>query len=194
MLIRLSTPSGLAVPLDDVKLALRVVVKDEDGTVPESDDDDVLTRLIRQETMRYEDFVGRIMLPTEMEWRTDSWREPVTIPAFPIRDVTGIVYFDSDHVEQTLDPSEWYYVETDVGAEIRFTDTFSSPSLSSRAYPVRVRFEAGYDVPGTSGSGIEADPQDQGVITAMVGWLYDRDEGISEDLLRRMAGNRRIFR
>lgn len=185
MLIRLSTPEGLAAPLEDVKGALRVLT---------NDDDQLLTRLIRQETTRYEDFTGRIMLPTDLEWRADSWREPICVPVFPIRDVTAVVYMDDAHAEQTLDPGDWYQVETDSGIELRFTDAFSSPSLSDRPYPVRVLFSAGYDEPGTSGAEIESEPQDQGVITAMVGWLYDRDEAMSDDLLRRMAGNRRIFR
>lgn len=185
MLIRLSTPEGLAAPLEDVKEALRVLT---------SDDDALLERLIRQETTRYEDFSGRIMLPTELEWRAEIWAEPICIPAFPIRDVTEVVYLDEDHAEQALDPGDWYQAETAEGAEIRFTDAFASPSLSDRPWPVRVRFEAGYDEPGTSGATFEPVPQDQGVITAMVGWLYDRDEPMSDDLLRRMAGNRRIFR
>lgn len=189
MLVRLSTPEGYAVELDDVKDALRV-----SGTY----DDAKLQRLIRQETTRYEDFTGRIMLPTDLEWRSDNWCEPICIPAYPIRSVTEVVYLDEDHAEQTLDAADWYQVETATGAEIRFTDAFSSPQLSDRPYPVRVRFEAGYDEPGVSGSGDDPETapveQDQGVITAMVGWLFDSDEAMSDDLLRRMAGNRRIFR
>jgi uncharacterized phiE125 gp8 family phage protein len=189
MLIRLSTPGGLAAPLDDVKQALRVMT---------GDDDQLLKRLIRQETTRYEDFTGRIMVPTELEWRAESWREPVCVPVAPIRTVTAIAYIDDAYAEQTLDLADWYQVETSSGIEVRFTDAFSSPSLSDRPYPVRVRFEAGYDEPGVSGSGDDPElapvQQDQGVITAMVGWLYDRDEAMSDDLLRRMAGNRKIFR
>jgi uncharacterized phiE125 gp8 family phage protein len=189
MLIRLSTPSGLAVPLADVKEALRVST---------SADDNKLTRLIRSETTRYEDFTGRIMLPTELEWRTSGWYYPQIIPTWPIREITEVAYLDVDHVEQVLDAADWYRADTDEGVEIGYTDAFSSPALSDRPNPVRLRFVAGYDEPGVSGSSDdpELDPveQDQGVITAMVGWLHDRDEPMSDDLLRRMAGNRRIFR
>lgn len=185
MLIRLSTPEGLAAPLEDVKEALRVLT---------DDDDQLLTRLIRQETTRYEDFTGRIMLPTELEWRTSGWYYPRILPTWPIREITEVAYLDADHVEQVLNASEWYRADTDEGVEVGYSGAFSSPSLSDRPYPVRVRFIAGYDEPGTSGAEIESDPQDQGVITAMVGWLYDRGEAMSDDLLRRMAGNRRIFR
>lgn len=189
MLIRLSTPAGLAVPLADVKLALRV---------DHTDDDNVLERLIQQETRRYEDFTGRILLPTEFEWRTDHWLDPLIVSVAPLREVTEVAYLDDAHAEQVVAGADWYSVKTDDGAEVWFNDGFSSPSLSSRAQPVRIRFTAGYDEDGASGSGDDPElapvDQDQGVITMMVGWLYDRDEAMSDELLRRMAGNRRIFR
>jgi uncharacterized phiE125 gp8 family phage protein len=95
MLIRLSTPSGLAAQLEDVK---------EDLRVGHDDDDAKIERLIRQETDRYQDFTGRVLLPTDYEWRTDSWREPICLPVYPIREVTEVVYLDGNEAEQTLDP------------------------------------------------------------------------------------------
>lgn len=190
-LIRLSDPTGLAVSLEDMKAALRI---------DSSDDDTLLTSLIKQETRRYEDYTGRLMLPISAEYQTDcwGWGGRLVIPYGPVRSVTSVSYLDTDHVEQTLPSSEWFTVSKEDGEEIWWTDTFSAPSISDRPLAVRVLLNLGYDEPGVSGSGDDPElfpvVQDQGVITAMVQWRFDRDEAMPDDLLRRMAHNRRIYR
>lgn len=189
MLKRMSTPSGLAVSLADLKEALRIT---------HDDDDNLLENHIRGQTKRYEEFTGRMMLPIELEYRTDCWREPITLPAYPVRDVSAVVWLDENHVEQTLAEGDWYYVTTSLGAEVWFTDSFDWPILSDRPQSVRVRFDAGYDDPASTGAG--ADPEttpeavDAGLIEFMVGRIYDSGQPITDDELRSKAGHRRIFR
>jgi|GEM_PF-3585756 uncharacterized phiE125 gp8 family phage protein len=189
MLIRLSTPDGLAVPLEDVKADLRVDF---------ADDDDMLTRDIRSETRRYEDYTGRMMLPADLEYRSERWDDPICIPASPVREVVSVLYLDATHAEQTVDAADWYIRQTDDGAEVWFNDSFGSPTLSTRQFPVRVRFSAGYDDPSTSGSGddpeLAPNANDQRNITAMVRAIYDGGEPVKEKALREIASNRRIFR
>lgn len=189
MLIRLSNPSGLAVPLDQLKLALRV----------DTDDDDTrLATLIRAETMRYEDFTGRLMLPIDCDYQFERWTDPLCIPVTPIRFVVSVAYLNASNIETTLDAGDWYEVTSDEGVEIRFTDAFDSPPLSDREYPVRVTFQAGYDEEGVSGSGDDPElapvKQDQVNITRMVQRIYDLDEVMKDDEMRWAMGNRRIFR
>ncbi|RWF70254.1 MAG: hypothetical protein EOS26_23630 [Mesorhizobium sp.] len=177
MLIRLSQPSGLFVSVDDVKAQ---------AVIETADDDALLTAYIKAATRFVEDRTGRILQPTELEWRADGWREPFCIPAFPVRVVTEIVYLDEDQVERELAPGDWYMVETSEGAEIRFTDAFSSPSLSDRRnQPVRVRFSAGYDDPDASGSGddpeLEQDPMDRLIVMILVAHWYGKREPVSAD-------------
>src|SRR5690606_23494984 len=154
--------------------------------------------LIQAETLRYEDFTGRLMLPGEFEYRFEHWSDPLCIPAVPVRSVADVVYLDESHVEQALDPGDWYEVVTDDGFEIWFTDAFESPTLSDRQYPVRVRFTAGYDEPGASGSGDDPElapvAQDQINIIRMVQSIYDLDELMPDMDMIRTMGNRRIFR
>lgn len=189
MLTRLSAPNGLAIPLEELKQHLLVNF---------DDDDDRLENLTRSETRRYEDFTGRIMLPTDFEAGFASWCEPLLIDAAPIRVVTEVVYLDESNVEQALDAGDWYSTTTESGAEIRFTDTFDSPGLSDRPYPVTVRFSAGYDEDGASGSGDdpELDPveNDQRNIMLMVMTIYEWNEAITDETMRHRFGNRRIFR
>lgn len=189
MLIRLSVPAALAVPLADVKLALRI---DFD------DDDDRLESLILAETQRYEDFTGRIMAPVDLEYRFDRWGDPLCIPVAPVREVTEVVYLDSANVEQTVSASDWYSLTTDEGVEVWFNDTFSIPTLTTRGQAVRVRFRAGYDQPNASGSGDDPELASNAVdrinIIRMVQCIYDLDELMPDIEMIRTMGNRRIFR
>lgn len=175
MLIRLSQPSGLFVSVDDVKAQ---------AVVQTADDDTLLEAYIRAATRFAEDRTGRILLPTELEWRTDNWREPICIPVSPIRDVTEVVYLDEDQAEQTLAPADWYQIDYAESIEIRFTDAFSSPRLSDRLnQPVRVRFVAGYDEPDVSGSGddpaLAQDPMDRLIVMILVAHWYQNREPVS---------------
>lgn len=188
MLFRLTNPTGLAVPLAMAKSALRV----------DTDDDDLrLESLIRAETTRYENFTGRILVPVELEYRLNEWRSPVHVPIAPLREVTGIAYLDEDDVEQVI-AGDWYEVRLDDGFEVWFPDGYSFPSLSRRPQPVRIRFEAGYDDPGASGSG--DDPElapvelDQINIIRMVQRIYDHDELMPDIEMIQTMGSRRIFR
>ena len=196
MLIRLSQPSGLLVSVDDVKAQ---------AVIDTSDDDALLDAYIRAATRLTEDRTGRILLPTELEWRGETWREPLCIPAFPIRSVTQVVYLDEDQAEQTLAAADWYQVETGDGLEIRFTDSFASPSLSDRPQAVRVRFVAGYDDPAESGSGddpaLEQDPLDRLIVTILTAHFYALREPVSADAVNSvpfsadaLIAMRRIYR
>lgn len=189
MLIRLSTPTALAVSVDAVKERIRVTHDDHDGT---------LQSLVKSETRRYEDFTHRFMVPIELEFRTSGWSDPIVIPAAPVREVTAVKYLDTEHVEQTLDAGEWYFEASADGGSIWFTSAFSSPNLSDRENPVRVEFSAGYDDPAESGSGDDPElapvPRDATNITMLVQRIYDCDEQVADDEMRKIFGHRRIFR
>ena len=99
MLIRLSQPTGLFVALSDVK---------PHAVIDFDDDDDLLESYIKAATRFVEDRTGRILLPIDLEYRVAGWSEPICLPAFPVREVTEVVYLDEDHAEQTLDDGDWY--------------------------------------------------------------------------------------
>lgn len=196
MLIRLSKPSVLFVSVEDVKAQ---------AVIDTDDDDDLLKGYIRAATRFAEDRTGRIFQPAEFEWRTDRWCDPICVPVFPLRTVTEVVYLDEDNAEQTLDPGDWWSVETDDGFEVRFTDAFSSPSLSSRSQSVRVKFEAGYDDPNASGSGddpmLAQDAIDRLIVLILTAHWYQNREPVSDEATnevpfsaKALIDMRRIFR
>ncbi|TPM55344.1 hypothetical protein FJ959_18230 [Mesorhizobium sp. B2-2-4] len=174
MLMRLSQPDGFFVSLGDVKAHV---------IVDAADDDELIKGYIRAATRLAEDRTGRILLPTEFEYRIDRWCGSITIPAAPIRDVTEILYLDENGAEQTLAPADWYYVTTAEGATIRFTDAFSSPVLSNRPQAVRLRFSAGFDEPDTTGSGddpyLRQDPMDRLIVMILVANWYQAREPVA---------------
>jgi uncharacterized phiE125 gp8 family phage protein len=143
MLTKLAPAEGLVMPLEDVLSRLRA--PDEDG----SDID----AMVRAATARFEQRTGRVMLPTQFEYRAWGWCD-LDIPVVPLRLINEVDYIDADNTEQTLDPSDWYYDSDDRFARLRFVDGFVGPALSGRGdRPVIVRLEAGYDDPVASGSG-----------------------------------------
>ncbi|RUX81404.1 head-tail connector protein [Mesorhizobium sp. M7A.F.Ca.CA.004.08.2.1] len=174
MLMRLSQPDGLFVSVDDVKAHV---------IVDTTDDDELIKAYIRAATRLAEDRMGRILLPTEFEYRVDRWCGPIAIPAAPIRDVTEVFYLDENHVEQTLAPGDWYYVVTAEGATLRFTDAFSSPALSNRPQAVRLRFMAGFDDPDVPVSGydpdLKPDPVDRLIVMILVANWYQSREPVA---------------
>jgi len=188
MLIRLSRPDGVAVDLETAKTALRV----------DHDDDDLrIAALIASETLRYEDFTQRVIVPTEFEAQFAGWCEPLVLPIGPVRSISAVVYLDEDHAEQTVDAADWYRAEGSTGAEIRFADSFDSPTLSDRPNPVRVRFVAGAYLSASEASESDElliEPRDQTNIIMLVQRIYDTGEQLTDDDLRRMMGHRRVFR
>lgn len=174
MLIRLTQPDGLFVSVEDVKA--HVII--------DSDDDDALVEgYIRAATRLAENQTGRILLPTEFEYRLDRWCRTLRIPAAPVRAINEVAYLDEANVEQALEPVAWYETTTAEGAEIRFSDAFSSPALSIRPQSVRVRFSAGFDDPGVTGSGddpeFKQDPMDRLIVMILVAHWYQTREPVS---------------
>ena len=195
MLIRLSQPDSLIVSLADVK---------KQAVIDTTDDDDLLTAYIKAATRLVEDRTGRILVPTEFEWRADAWNDGLVIPVVPLRTVTEIVYLDEDHVQQTLS-ADWYSVESETGFEIRYNEGFTAPAVSSRSQAVRVQFAAGFDDPTASGSGddpqLAQDPADRIIVMMLVAHWYGRRELVAAEATSEvpfsadmLISTRRIYR
>lgn len=195
MLIKLSTPDGLVISVEDAKVRLRI---DDD------DADDDLERMIRAATARYETRTLRTMLPTQFEWRAPDW-SCIALPAVPIRgDLDGVVYLDAAGVEQTISPTDWMLdVVPDRLGIVTFTDSFARPALSSSAFPVRVRFTAGYDDPDDPADDpvTAQNPMDVHAVLMLAGhWYLNRETATDGQMTSAPGGfddlvnERRIYR
>ena len=188
MLVTLSNPTGLVVPLTDLKAALNVDHADKDET---------LSAYIRAEAARYGDFARRIMQPTDFEFRLAGWYSSVELPVNPVRAVSSVVYLDTGDSEQTVTSDQWYVSATEEETVLHFVDDFSGPELSDLDRPVRIRFSAGYDLPDAPVSGLPEylapHPSDQANITRMVGRLFYSDEALTETAMRATMSGRRLL-
>lgn len=188
MLNRVSTPAGLAVYLDDLKLALRI---------HHSDDDATLAALVRGETKRYEDFTGRIMLPAEFEMKLACWPDEIRFLVAPVAAIASVKYLDEADADQTVDPGLYEFVPSEAFARLRFTDAFTGPTLSERQEPVTIRFTAGYQDLNSPQSGwpayCESDELDRRNIVLLVGRRFDQGKPMPESEMRSIMGNRRLF-
>jgi uncharacterized phiE125 gp8 family phage protein len=112
---------------------------------------------------------------------TDWWAGCLDVPVMPVRDVTAVKYIDADGAEQTVDVADYRWSLTATGAVVELLSTFTAPAvLTDRADAVRIEFDAGYDVPGVTGSGDNPDLVlpvriKQIVLMLVSFWLNNRD-------------------
>lgn len=171
MLKLITAATSLAVSVERAKERLRI-----GGT----DSDLDLTALILAATKAVEHSTGRTIQPSQWEYTTDCWE--IEIPAVPVRVVTEIAYLDADHVEQVIDPANYYWNDTSSGATVNFITGYSFPVLSDRDGAIIIRFDSGYDDTG-SGSGGDPDlflPKDiELAILFLVGHWYNVREPVN---------------
>lgn len=174
MLIRLSQPSYQFVSTADVK---------PHAVVDTSDDDLLLAAYIDAATRLAEDRTGRILRATECEFRLDNWCDPIVIPTAPVREIMEVAYLDEAGIENVVLPADWYSIRTHEGAELYFR-SFSHPLLSSEKQSIRIRFMAGFDEPGVSGSGddpeLAQEPMDRMIVKLLAAHWYQRREPVGE--------------
>jgi uncharacterized phiE125 gp8 family phage protein len=194
MLTKLGEPEGLVMDIDAVVARLRGAEEDKDE----------IETMLKAATARFEQRSGRIMVPTNFEYRSADWCD-LDIPVVPLRSITGVAYLDANNAKQQLDASDWYYDSDDRFARLRFVDGFEGPALSDRDLPVTVSLEAGYDDPNASGSGddpkLMQNPMDVQAILMLTAHWYQR-RSISSDYqiwdlpaaFEDLVSERRIYR
>lgn len=136
-----------------------------------------LLAIIKAATLAVEHETGRMLAPSAWEYRTDCW--DISIPLAPVRTITSITYLDTDHAEQTINPVNYYWHETESGAEVHFIDTYSFPTLSNRDEAITVSFESGYDDTGSGTGGdptLVLPPTLELAVLFLVGHWYERRE------------------
>lgn len=109
---------------------------------------------------------------------------PLEIKAKPVRSITGIYYDDSAEAEQTIGPSNYYFLEGTDRIEIFYISGFYGPAdMSTREGCVRVRFTAGYDDGSLTGAdpNLTLPPQIELAVLFLVGIWYENREGVGAE-------------
>lgn len=149
MLITLSGSNFLPVTVDELKLWARI---------HNSEEDDLIEVAISAAAEYIENQSQWVLAEKTIEYRADTWCDPIVIPAAPVRDVLAVKYLDEDGALQTVDTADYSWDRTPEGAQVRFARTFTRPVLAEgRTGAVRVQFSAGFDDPAEPQTGDDPD-------------------------------------
>lgn len=150
MIIVLDRSIDLPVPIEDIREHCRAPAN--------GDDDNLLRRYAGAAISFIETQTSRVMVPTTFEERFSCWSVPIRLGRTPVRDVISVSYLDHEGTLQTVSGTDYRWDRTPEGAAVNFIQGYSFPSLASdREGVVRIEYEAGTDVEGTSGSGLDPD-------------------------------------
>ncbi|REF69952.1 hypothetical protein [Paracoccus versutus] len=184
MPIMISRSTDLPIDLDAAKKVLRV---DFD------DDDDMIRDLIDGETRRYEDFARRIVAQTVFRFRSAGWFTRIPIDLDPIRSIAGVFYLDPAMQEVELALTAYRFVPCSQGGYLGIYSDWPRPDLADVAFPVWFEVVAGADLPADSPAVAPLDPADRMNILHMVKQIYDHDDPLTEEQLRRRFSGRRLL-
>jgi uncharacterized phiE125 gp8 family phage protein len=157
----ISEPPFEPVTLEDVYEHLRL---DTVGSPPTHPDDSRLARHITAARHHVEVMSRRALIQQTLRlsmptfpvsndaWVISSNRNTLTriirVPRPPIVSIVSATYFDGDNALQTIDPASYYLTDEQV-PELRFTSSFTAPTLYDRPDAVRVNYIAGYTPEGS---------------------------------------------
>lgn len=169
---RLSTDDDLPIPLDDLKLDLRI----DDG-----DEDDTLARNQRTAAAMIEVRSGAVISPGTFEALFNAC-DRLAIPRFPLREVTSIAAMTgrNDWTEQEI--GDFRVIERAQDFELCPFPGYTAPSFYVAALSVRVQFAAGYGAAlsgESTGQAIELTALYRGALTAITGALFE-NRGLGE--------------
>ena len=136
-LTRQSSPSGLAVTLQEVKDHLRISGNSQD---------DELTLLIEASTEKLERDINRGLL--QANWQQAMFDFPcdgeqIDLMMGSTTSVSSITYVDTDGVTQTLDASKWSYSNARGGVFSEDSDGWPEVSKETKSDKVFVNFVCG---------------------------------------------------
>jgi uncharacterized phiE125 gp8 family phage protein len=168
-------PTVEPLTLDEARQHLRI---DALGSPGEHPDDAWLMDTIPTAREWCERYLGRSIAPQTLEYYAAAFPSGgLVLPAGPVAGIESVTYVDSDGVTQTLDPS--LYV-VDMLYEPAALYTFAGaawPTTQSATNVVRVRYTAGYDLPGDSPGDRPLPSSIKSAIKLVLGSLYrDRED------------------
>ncbi len=178
--IYLKTPPEIQpISLADAKLHCRV---DDDITK----DDSLIRSYIKAATDNAQAITRRQFINGVYELRLNAFPPVIKLPRPPLWYVNSIKYFDSDDVEQTLDPAEYTVDEYSTIGQIVPSPTGSWPGIGQQIPTITIEYIAGY------GDDRDSVPEDiKSAIKLIVGHLYEHREtvlvGVSGSIIPRGA-------
>jgi hypothetical protein len=207
MSVRVIVPAQEQITLPEARLHLRM---DDDGDSPAAHPDDAWLSGVGIPAAREycEGWLGRALAPQTLELVQDSFSpamvqhecvgrfsswclrrssescggssglDEVWLPMPPIASVDSLRYYDADGTLQTMS-SSGYYVD-DYGGRIVLVSGTSWPTTQTRPNAVRVRYQAGYNLPDDSPLTNPLPYALKAAMLLVLGSLYEQREDSAE--------------
>ena len=135
-LIRIEGPAAEPVSLEEMKQHLRVDYTDEDS---------LIEQYISAARQKLEQRCARAFVEQTWELRTSSFEDTIEIPLPPTVGIVSVTYFDTANAEQTVDPTNYAFVDGGEEQTSSLVWMGSKPTkLANRPDAARVRFTAGW--------------------------------------------------
>lgn len=143
-----------------------------------------------------ENYTGQAMCPQTLEQALDAFPSDgveIEILRGPVRAITSVTYADEDQVVQTL--SEDAYTLDTHSDRIWLLPAAGSewPTAGEFANAVKIRYEAGYDIPGASPQDVPLPKASKVAMLLLVGHLYRNRESSVERALSEVPMGVRSF-
>lgn len=136
--VLVTAPSATPISLTEAKAQLDVSYTDKDT---------LITSLIAAATAYLDGWtgiLGRCLVTQTWRQDFDRFNRCLRLPLYPVSTITSVKYDDESDVEQTIAASNYDLLDDDLGAFVRFKDTYSFPSIHDDRPAVRVTYAAGY--------------------------------------------------
>lgn len=184
---KVQSSNALPIPLEDVKLDLRVDSDDEDATIE---------RMIRAAASFLERRTGWTVLPARYHAVYSQWPcEPQEIYRAPLRELVAVEYLSATNTWTEVDVDNFQVSKRQKSFVIAPLSTFEAPDLFTDMDSVRFIFEAGFDIDGDAESEfsdneadeLPMDPDVKVLLIMLVGELYKTRELSAQDQEAAMA-------
>lgn len=145
----LVTPAAdLPVTLNEMKIALRIVERDGNGSILPHEDDDLIEGEIRSAVDHYEGWTGILgIVLCEQTWRQDfdSFAGCLTLPLGPVSKIVAARYRNAAGQISTIAQNQ-YALETSAAGEasIRFRNAYQRPTDLYERSALQVDYVAGW--------------------------------------------------
>lgn len=184
----ITPPIGEPISLTEMRLHLRL---DDDGDSPPAHPDDPLITTLMVAAREYvENYLGRAVAPQTFEiaarsfqpcdYRLHGYGAFIELPMSPVSQIVSVTYTDGDGNVQTVAASDYTLDDFSDPALLWAKDGTSWPIPARGPNMARIRYIAGYDLPGDSPN---VNPLPSSIIAAIklvVGNYYENREAAAQ--------------
>ena len=132
MLKRLTTPTDMAITLDEARLFLRVEY---------TDDDELITSMVKGATVVAQAFINQQITECQYALALSSFQKEVSLLS-PVKTIDSVKYYDTTNTLQTLDGSNYYLMDFGLPNKLIFTEGVSLDTYN-RPDAIQITFTSG---------------------------------------------------